>query len=128
MRGCTEAACPGPPPHRNLSREIYHLYGNLQPLRRELLMRSFKSWNDQEHHRRLNQIQLLMDTLPDYEATKQNRSVVKRNISMNNVAVNYKKLKKPKMKNHYLYFVGIGRKYTGSGTVKRKIYTSWGKR
>ncbi|CAF2091660.1 unnamed protein product [Rotaria magnacalcarata] len=63
-----------------------------------VVMKSFESWNDQEYHRRLNQIQLLMDTPPDYEPTKQSRSVVKRNISLNNVAINYKKPKNPKGK------------------------------
>jgi hypothetical protein len=43
-------------------------------------------------------MQLLIDLPEDYETSKQTRSVVKRNISVNNIAINSKKPKTPKAK------------------------------
>lgn len=43
-------------------------------------------------------MQLLMDMPDDYEPSRQTRAVVKRNISINNIAMNYKKPKNPKAK------------------------------
>ncbi|CAF3918967.1 unnamed protein product [Rotaria sp. Silwood1] len=45
----------------------------------EVVNKSFESWNDLDHNRRLHQIQLLLDTPDDYTPANQVRSVCKRN-------------------------------------------------
>ncbi|CAF4257995.1 unnamed protein product [Rotaria sp. Silwood2] len=44
----------------------------------EVVNKSFESWNDLDHNRRLHQIQLLLDTPDDYTPANQVRSVSKR--------------------------------------------------
>ena len=57
----------------------------------QVVMQSFSSWNGRQYHRYLNQMQLLTDKPDDYHPSKQTRFIVKRNISINNIAMNYKK-------------------------------------
>ena len=43
--------------------------------------KAFQSWKDEEDHRRLYVIQLLVDVLGDYVPVKQVRSIPKQNVS-----------------------------------------------
>ncbi|CAF1353559.1 unnamed protein product [Rotaria sordida] len=57
----------------------FHIFACFYSSRcQEVVNKSFESWNDLNHNRRLHQIQLLLDTSHDYTPTNQVRSVSKR--------------------------------------------------
>ncbi len=62
----------------------------------QIVEKAFLSWNDDDHSRRLRQVQLLTDVSHDYQPMKQARSVAKRNLSIMNLKEICKKTKKSK--------------------------------